>query len=75
MCEICRHSPCHSQCPNYEPRAFYICDICGDPIVAEDEFVEIDDKYYHIDCLNDNYTPSEILEMLGISTRIAMEDD
>ena len=32
MCDICRHYPCHPQCPNSEPKRICCCEQCGEEI-------------------------------------------
>lgn len=47
MCEECRHYPCRSDCPNYEPPVAYKCDGCGDDIHVGDTvyIVNLDKEY------------------------------
>jgi hypothetical protein len=72
MCEICRHNPCLSQCPNYAPpKADYYCPICKEGIYGGDAYVEnIYGEYIHRDCLNCN---DSTLEYLKIKTHIMEE--
>lgn len=46
MCEECRHHPCISACPNYEPPVAYKCDCCGGNIYAGDTVYIINDNHY-----------------------------
>ena len=54
MCEICGQNPCHPRCPNYSPDENEIlCEICTNPILAGEEYVENDLGYLaHYSCLN-----------------------
>lgn len=73
MCEICRQSPCHSQCPNADPPPrVHTCSQCREDIVVGDEFVELDGGYYHLECLED-MTAKEIIELCGYSCKTAEE--
>lgn len=75
MCDICRSVPCLAGCPNApDPPAVYACDDCGEGIVPGDEYAEIDGRYYHLDCL-ENMSTRELLELVGVDTRTAEEDD
>lgn len=53
MCEICKHNPCLSRCPNYIPkRTEHICCYCNDYIYIGDEFVMNENgEYIHRDCI------------------------
>ena len=55
MCDICLHTPCHSQCPNApEPKSIGKCKYCDEPIYVGDEYVEVcDGELYHEDCFLD----------------------
>lgn len=50
MCQECRHNPCVSACPNYEPTVAYYCDCCGGEIYVGDTVYVADSKYYCEDC-------------------------
>ena len=72
MCNICKHIPCHSQCPNYEraPTDMY-CDICRESIYHGDEYVENKNgDYRHYDCF---YSMRELLEWLGYDIKTKEE--
>lgn len=54
MCLECRSFPCDPRCPNApDPPEVYTCEDCGDPIIVGDEYVEFDEKHYHLDCFQD----------------------
>lgn len=75
MCDICRQSPCHPQCPNApDPPAVYTCKICGESIVAGDVFYEMDGEYYHEECFEDNAV-SILVEECGAMKGTAEKDD
>ena len=43
MCDLCRHYPCASNCPNApEPVAMYTCDNCGEGIFDGEHYYKID---------------------------------
>ena len=71
MCDICQHSPCLSRCPNApEPEKVYQCEHCGEDIIEGEEYIEIYDNYYHLDCFVHNSV--EIVEKeCGASTGVA----
>ena len=54
MCELCRHNPCSSGCPNApEEEPVFICDSCEEGIFAGEEVYEIDGHKYCEGCIND----------------------
>lgn len=58
MCEECRHYPCLSNCPNYEPLVLAVCDSCGGEIYAGEHYFEIPLEGYPTfniceDCMDD----------------------
>lgn len=73
MCSICHNSPCLARCPNAdEPKAVYECNYCGEGIVRGEEYVEIEDKYFHKSCIEDSMTAREIvIDVLGCRFREA----
>lgn len=74
MCAICMRSPCDPRCPNApDPPAVYDCKRCGEPIVAGDEFVELDGDYYHEECFADSAV-SILLEEYGATKGVAEDD-
>ena len=68
MCDICRHDPCVSQCPNYvPPRANCYCDVCGQGIYEGEEYIVNDEgKYMHFECVQGI---RNLLEWLGYDVR------
>ena len=68
MCDICRHDPCVSQCPNYvPPRTDRYCDVCGQGIYEGEEYVRNDEgKYMHFECVQ---SLRDLLEWLGYDVR------
>lgn len=54
MCSDCGMSFCPTSCPNSTgPETVYICKECGEPIVAGEEYYEMDGDFYHEDCFED----------------------
>ena len=50
MCELCRHHPCLSTCPNYEPDVFCSCSECGCNLYVGDTAYKIGDDYFCESC-------------------------
>jgi hypothetical protein len=76
MCDVCHYTPCLNGCPNQpEPEAVYTCSSCKEGIFDGEEYAEIDGSYYHLECLNDNYTIRELLNLLDIQVETAEEND
>ena len=50
MCEICMQTPCAAGCPNND-EALTWCSRCESAIFAGDDFYEIDDTVYCVDCV------------------------
>lgn len=75
MCEICGRSPCHPRCPNsLGPKAVHICKVCKDAIVDGEECYEMDGKYYHEGCFEDNAVKI-LIEECGAMKGVADADD
>jgi len=71
MCAECRQNPCDCRCPNAEPKKeIYRCKECGLGICEGDKYVEIWNKLYHLDCIED-MTKMEILSFLNVTIHIA----
>lgn len=59
MCKECRHHPCVSGCPNYEPKRFWTCCAeCGSHLYIGDTAYKMGDNYYCEECV----TPLELEE-------------
>lgn len=72
MCEICRSSPCLTRCPNApEPPTIYTCKYCGEPVIAGDEYMEIDGDYYHLEDCAQDAALTLLLEQCGARTGVA----
>lgn len=53
MCELCRHNPCVSNCPNApEEEPVYICDECEEGIYDGDAVYEIGGHKYCESCID-----------------------
>lgn len=69
MCDICRHWPHDPRCPMApDPEHIFECENCDGGIIDGDDFVEINGKYYHVDCLD----VEELLELMGIDVQTAI---
>ena len=69
MCAECLRTPCDPRCPNApEQEHIYECENCDGGIIPGDDFVEINGKYYHVDCLD----VEELLELLEIDVETAI---
>lgn len=68
MCNLCRHDPCVSGCPNYSPAPTdHYCDICGEGITDGEEYIEnLDGRQIHFECIR---SLRELLEWLGYDVR------
>ena len=79
MCELCHRTPCDSRCPNApEPPAVYTCKICGESIVAGEDYYEMDGEFYHEECFEDNAVKilmDECGAMKGVEEEPEREDD
>lgn len=68
MCYVCHQSTCSPTCPNAEePKSVGECEYCGFSIrlTEDDEFIEVDGKMYHLDCLSD-MAGNEIAELFDL---------
>lgn len=55
MCSECHMSRCPSGCPNApDPPTVYICNYCGEPIVAGEDYWQLEGDYWHEDCFDLN---------------------
>ena len=71
MCQECKQYPCHPRCPNAPgPSPLFKCEDCNDGIIAGEEYVSIDGKYYHFECLESRCT-KELIELLGCEVKEA----
>ena len=71
MCDICHRTPCDSRCPNApDPPTVYTCKYCGEPVVAGDEYVDVDGDYYHEECFED-CAAEILLEQVWVSKGVA----
>lgn len=74
MCEFCHSFPHLHGCPNEpKPKAIYTCRCCGEGIVADDQYADIDGEKYHAECLED-MTIYKLLDLFGVSVEVAQED-
>ena len=52
----------------------FVCEQCEQGIYNGERYYEIDGKRYHKDCLIDNFSTLELLELIEIRAKIAFED-
>lgn len=71
MCSICNYFICPSQCPNHYDKGIYTCECCGDGICDGESYYKIGDRYFHKDCLIENYCNDDLLLLFGASPRVA----
>lgn len=71
-CENCTtwHAPCSTNCPNYVPQVVGKCTACHEDLCEGEDFVEIDGKQYHLDCV-ESMTTTELLELCGLTVQRA----
>lgn len=62
MCQECRRTPCHPQCPNYECQKVGNCEMCGEDLYEEHEiWTDYDgNKFCSKDCAIKFYGIKEI---------------
>ena len=76
MCDVCHQHPCHPRCPNApDPPEIYKCAHCHEPIVAGDEYVELDGKYYHREECIEDCALDLLLKECGATQGVARTDD
>ena len=75
MCSICRRTPCHPRCPNYDPKddAVFLCQECGEYILEGEEYIETLSGPIHTDCA-ESMTLSELMEAFGETIRTAEKE-
>ena len=65
MCQVCRHSPCLSGCPNApDPPTVTKCRKCGESITPGYEYARIDGLDYCEECI-DSMPYCELIPLLG----------
>ena len=52
----------------------FVCEQCKEGIYNGERYYEINNKHYHRDCLLDNFSTSELLELMKSEAKIAYED-
>lgn len=75
MCMICRQTPCHPQCPNFDPTPYevYTCEECGEAIMDGEEYIETMAGYVHRECAEDMTLP-ELCKALGVDIQTAQKE-
>ena len=72
MCSTCGHFGQHaSWCPYNDSEETFTCGCCDEGICEGEEYIEINGKHYHKECLLENYCAMELLEMFGVKVEIA----
>ena len=76
ICSVCRQTPCHPRCPNYDPKqdAVYVCSDCGEYILEGEEYIETLAGPIHADCA-EGMILSELLTLLGERILTAEKED
>lgn len=75
MCDICRHMPCLSGCPNEEePEEITVCESCGEEICVGDRYCVIENGAYCEACIDD-MSKTELMMLLGINMLTAEAGD
>lgn len=75
MCEICRHTPCDSRCPNAEePKPVHTCEWCKEPIYSGDKYMDTSEGPVCKDCIED-MSVMEFCELIGESFKTAEMED
>jgi len=60
MCELCRHTPCLTNCPNYVPPVVCLCWKCGEEIYEGDTIYEINEEIWCENCVDDCRSEAEL---------------
>ena len=75
MCSVCFKTPCDYRCPNSpEPEALHKCAYCAEGIIVGDKMVNLNDEYYHLECLDD-MDIEELMAKLDLDVEEVTEDD
>ena len=53
MCSECRHDPCVSGCPNYNPITYGVCTRCGDSFLEGESIYDVENGSLCEDCFKD----------------------
>ena len=73
MCAICQHSECVPRCPNYTPAKVYRCDDCHEDICEGEEYVDINGKHIHLDCL-EGKSMKDVLKLFDCNISVAEKE-
>ncbi|MBQ3588974.1 MAG: hypothetical protein II980_00845 [Clostridia bacterium] len=73
MCYICKQTPCHQACPDFENSSFDICAECGSYICQGQEFYELKGNKYHEECIS-MLTSTDILDVLKITPQVFLKE-
>lgn len=75
MCSICGQFNCASWCPFNIGKRIFTCDSCGSGICDGEKYYKIGKKYFHKECLVENYCKEELLLIFGATPRVASEGE
>lgn len=74
MCEECGYFRCPPACPNYidTRKSYGKCWLCSEDIRDGEKYVDFGNKILvHLDCVQDNMTAEEILQMCDMELEVA----
>lgn len=60
--------------PHEEDHAVYTCEWCGESICEGEEYAEIDGRYYHATCIDQEMPVYEILGLFGVTVMEAVRE-
>ncbi|MGM9645284.1 MAG: LIM domain-containing protein [Eubacteriales bacterium] len=58
----------------YKDEFVFVCEECKEGIYSGEKYYEINGKRYHRDCLLDNFSTHELLELINKKANTAYED-
>jgi len=71
LVDCCGRSPHDYRCPHAtEPQAIYTCSTCREHIFEGEEYYELDENFYHTDCLSEEVAANFIKEFFPVSEMI-----
>lgn len=75
MCAICNQFSCPEECPNGGKDFIYRCSHCDEGIYQGEKYFKLMGEFFHKECMEDGFTPLELLSFLGIFPRIAENEE
>ena len=75
MCSICRRTPCHPRCPNYDPRqdAVFTCAECDEYILDGENYIDTLVGPIHLDCA-EGMALHDVLAVLDVEIHTAEKE-